>query len=178
MSALVLQASPDRRTRASLGSLQSDTAHAFPCLYPSWRCQYLLFANLYLAHARVWALPCKSPILRTSLVTRAPQVLLLLLQGLSPTAASVLGPQPDPSVLPFVKVTGTELRQKEFWFKKAGEMKISSLYLLICVSAHYWVLMIICLLLFRSRDYFSFSGHSNGNGFFLSFNHLKNTTKT
>lgn len=62
MLALLLQASPDRRTQASLGSFQTYTAHAFPCLYPSWSCQYLLlalFANLYLAHAQIWTLPFK-----------------------------------------------------------------------------------------------------------------------
>lgn len=62
MLALLLQASPERRARASLGSFQSYTAPIFPCLYPSWSCQYFLlalFANQYLACAQVWTLPCK-----------------------------------------------------------------------------------------------------------------------
>lgn len=96
--ALLLWASLDRRTQASLGSFQSYTTRSFPGLYPSWSCQYFLFApfaNLRLVCA--WFEPCPASLpipQKFSLVTRTPQALLLF-QLLLTTVVSALTPCPS-----------------------------------------------------------------------------------
>lgn len=151
MLALLIQASPDRRTQASLGSFQSYTAHAFLCPYPSWSCQYpllALFADLSLAPAWVWALPCKFT---------NPQDLPCHKSTSSAAAASGIAPHDTltplssawPFCPPFCK-TVCDWTQAKIILILKGRRDEKQLFVL----THYRILMIICLLLFRSRDYF------------------------